>query len=115
MRTDVSFALGVIEALLIRSEANEDDKRELRSIQSSLLSKDMSDIIADHEKGNVTADTLDKMEKLSTEIADKVLESMHKNPMVEVFWKVMNRQRSRTARLEYESMLQCLRSSQETV
>ncbi len=81
--------LGVVDGLMARPEATEEDKRGLDGIRLILNGRDVADVERDLAAGVVRKSTLDKIEKLNKDLADTCLEHIQMNPLVREFWKQM--------------------------
>ena len=85
----IGSLLGVVEELILRPEATEEDKRGLDNIKMILYGKDAADVERDLAAGIVRKSTLDKIAKLNKDLADTCLEHIQRNPLVREFWKQM--------------------------
>ena len=85
----IESLLGVVDGLMVRPEATEEDKRGLDGIRLILNGRDVADVERDLAAGVVRKSTLDKIEKLNKDLADTCLEHIQMNPLVREFWKQM--------------------------
>lgn len=86
----IGSLLGVVVALMVRPEANEEDKKVLEGIKMMLNGRDAQDVERDLAAEVVRKSTLDKIEKLNKDLADTCLEHVQMNPLVREFWEQLS-------------------------